>query len=299
MMTFPCGRKQLRGVRHGVAAAAMCLVVVLAACTAWAGAAPPPSAAPPAWRPLFRGIEHAEVTVAQPRPLRIIALRIRLAEPGISFLVTPSNGERPLETDGMRTSTFLRKHACQVAVNGSPYRPLVTVEGASQDVLGVSMSRGDAYSEGVAAYGALLICKENKAWIAAPPVSIEGAYNGVGGFHLLLKDGENVGAEDTRHPRTAAGVSRDGRYLYLLCIDGRQAGYSEGASTAETAEWMRWAGAHDALNLDGGGSTTMAAADGTGGTRLLNRPIHAGIPGRERIVANHLGVFARPLGNGD
>ena len=57
--------------------------------------------------------------------------------------------------------------------------------------------------------------------------------------------------------------------------------------------WARWLGAYQALNLDGGGSTTLVSSDGKGGARLLNRPIHAGIPGRERIVANHLGVYAQ------
>ena len=49
------------------------------------------------------------------------------------------------------------------------------------------------------------------------------------------------------------------------------------------------------MNLDGGGSTSIAIDDGRGGVRLLNSPIHTRIPWRERPVANHLGVFAEPL----
>ncbi|MEV5318121.1 phosphodiester glycosidase family protein [Streptomyces sp. NPDC052687] len=59
-----------------------------------------------------------------------------------------------------------------------------------------------------------------------------------------------------RNPRTAAGVTRDGR-LVLLTADGRRPGHSAGLSLPETAAVMRALGAVDALNLDGGGSTAM------------------------------------------
>jgi hypothetical protein len=59
-----------------------------------------------------------------------------------------------------------------------------------------------------------------------------------------------------RNPRTIAGVTRDGRLL-LVAVDGRAPGYSAGLSFDEEAAVMRALGARDALNLDGGGSTTM------------------------------------------
>jgi exopolysaccharide biosynthesis protein len=59
-----------------------------------------------------------------------------------------------------------------------------------------------------------------------------------------------------RNPRTIAGVTRDGRLL-LVAVDGRAPGYSAGLSFAEEAAVMRALGADDAVNLDGGGSTTM------------------------------------------
>jgi hypothetical protein len=59
-----------------------------------------------------------------------------------------------------------------------------------------------------------------------------------------------------RNPRTIAGVTRDGRLL-LVAVDGRAPGYSAGLSFDEGAAVMRALGAVDAVNLDGGGSTTM------------------------------------------
>lgn len=253
-------------------------------------------AAIPRWKPIFEGVDHLRVDAAAPRPMKIHAVRIDLAAQGIRFLATPSNGDLPGETDGLKTSSFLEKHGCQVAVNASPFRPIGAKEGEPRDVLGLSVSSGDMYSAAQVGYGALLINRENKAWISDWPVDRGDAYNAVGGFRLLLTDGKNVARGDAIHPRTAAGISRDGRYLYLVVIDGRQPGYSEGATTAETAEWLSRLGAHSGLNLDGGGSTTLVISDGKGRPRILNRPIHGGVPGAERVNANHLGVFARPLG---
>jgi Phosphodiester glycosidase len=72
-----------------------------------------------------------------------------------------------------------------------------------------------------------------------------------------------------RNPRTVAGVTSAG-HLLLVAVDGRAPGYSDGLSFPEEAEVMRALGARDALNLDGGGSTTMAL-----GTTLVTRPSDA------------------------
>ena len=248
------------------------------------------------WRAIFRGVEYAQASATTPRPMQLHALRVDLTEPNVRLFVTPSNGEAPLDTGGMMTSTFLVKYGCQAAVNASPYQPVKQAEGTDMDVQGLSASNGDVYSPPSPNYGAMTIGRDNKVRIVSPPFDANGVYNGVGGFRVLLRGGQTmVPAGGKLHPRTAAGVSKDGRYLYLIALDGRQDGYSEGASEAETAEWLLRFGAHDGLNLDGGGSTAMVISDGKGGAKVLNRPIHDGVPGRERVNANHLGVFADPL----
>lgn len=78
------------------------------------------------------------------------------------------------------------------------------------------------------------------------------------------------------HPRTAAGRTADGR-LILMVVDGRQSS-SRGVNLQELASLMADAGAVDALNLDGGGSSTMVVL----GERL-NRPAGGE---REREVAS-------------
>lgn len=85
----------------------------------------------------------------------------------------------------------------------------------------------------------------------------------------------------TRHPRTAAGIARDGTIL-LLVVDGRQRSLSRGATLPELAALMIGYGAVDAVNLDGGGSSTLVV-DG----QVLNAPSE----GPERPVADALLVY--------
>jgi hypothetical protein len=61
---------------------------------------------------------------------------------------------------------------------------------------------------------------------------------------------------ETRHPRTAVAKLKDGKFL-MVTVDGRQPGVSVGMSLQELAEYLLSLGAVEAMNLDGGGSTTM------------------------------------------
>jgi len=89
-----------------------------------------------------------------------------------------------------------------------------------------------------------------------------------------------------RHPRTAVGV-RDGTVV-LVTVDGRQPGYSEGMTLDELAGLLVELGCTEAMNLDGGGSTTMVVRD-----RVMNSP-SSGVP---RAVANALALFTTaPVG---
>ena len=119
-----------------------------------------------------------------------------------------------------------------------------------------------------------------------------GVRQAVAGGPRIIKDGKiavNATAEGfgddfstTRHPRTAAGVMRDGTVL-LLTVDGRQSFLSRGASLTETAALLLKFGAVDGVNLDGGGSTAMAVR----GT-VVSSPSGAS----ERPVANALVLVA-------
>ncbi len=88
----------------------------------------------------------------------------------------------------------------------------------------------------------------------------------VSGVPQLLRDGKiditweqeksSKAFVETRHPRTAVAKMKDGKFL-MITVDGRQPGVSVGMNLNELAEYLLSLGAVDAMNLDGGGSTTM------------------------------------------
>lgn len=109
--------------------------------------------------------------------------------------------------------------------------------------------------------------------------------NIAGGRQIIMQNGNilpNIWNGDERHPRTGIGYSDGGTKIYMCVIDGRNPGYAENVYTSEMAQIMKHFGATDALNLDGGGSSTMYL-DKIG---TVNRPSD----GNERSVV--AGIFA-------
>ena len=113
----------------------------------------------------------------------------------------------------------------------------------------------------------------------------EGVTETVGGIPLLVDDGRIVADRCSaslcaRHPRTAIGVTSTGRIL-MVVVDGRRKG-SKGVTLVKLAKVMRDLGAVDALNLDGGGSSTMVVRG-----KVMNVPSD----GRERKVSSAILVL--------
>ena len=93
-------------------------------------------------------------------------------------------------------------------------------------------------------------------------------YQALGGLGCLIRRGEfndgisSIGTYlcDT-HPRTAIGLSEDKQTLYVVVVDGRRVNYAEGLDIYELADFMWGIGSYDAVNYDGGGSSTMVLRD--------------------------------------
>jgi hypothetical protein len=174
----------------------------------------------------------------------------------------------------------------------------------------VSTSSGSAIPPGgavLAAYGAGFRTKEVQAMADGDTVKIllatlpriehgETPAMLIGGWPRILRDGKNVAANaatvegtisrnaEARHPRTAVGFSRNGRTLFLLTVDGRSES-SGGMTLDELANVMRKLGAWQAMNFDGGGSTTIVI-DGL----VVNKPSDKE---GERAVGNALLVVEK------
>jgi hypothetical protein len=125
-----------------------------------------------------------------------------------------------------------------------------------------------------------------------------GVMHAVAGRPILLRDSTltaDVHSEGNAgfrgpNPRSAFGLSRDGRRAWLVVIDGRQPARSVGTSLEQTGALLRMLGAHSAVNLDGGGSSALVVRDpAIGAGQLRNRPSDPS----ERPVGNALVVTSR------
>lgn len=123
----------------------------------------------------------------------------------------------------------------------------------------------------------------------------DGETQAIGGFPMLLHQGERVGNLEVlerpsfaaeRHPRTAVGFDPHRDVLWIVVVDGRQPEHSAGMTLPELAALMEALGAEDSINLDGGGSSIMVVRGET-----VSRPSDAE---GERPVVNALGIRSRP-----
>ncbi|MDQ7908265.1 phosphodiester glycosidase family protein [Phytohabitans sp. ZYX-F-186] len=116
----------------------------------------------------------------------------------------------------------------------------------------------------------------------------DGAQVAIGGNLVLVRDGMVTTTSHPRNPRTAVGFSADGLRMWLVVVDGRS-GTSVGMTYVELANFMKSLGADDALNLDGGGSSTLVARmPGATGVSVRNTPSD----GAQRPVPNGIGFVS-------
>jgi hypothetical protein len=250
---------------------------------------------------LFQGITYHRLARSLPRPLVIHILEVDLTFPGIDFLVTPGDDSNGMELQARTTTEFASEFEVQMAVNGSFFEPFhaklpwdyYPKLGDPVNINGFAMSDQRVYSEDKPKWPILCLAA-NRVQIRYGICDTKDT-QGLAGNYMLLQGSDIMAPKDEAlHPRTAAATNNSGTILWLIVIDGRQKNYSEGVTLWELAEIILEFGADFALNLDGGGSSTMVLR-GDSGTNILNAPFHTNIPMRQRPVGNHLGIFALPL----
>jgi hypothetical protein len=266
------------------------------------------------WSTIFKGIDLAsgsQVPQFGGEALQqVLCMRVDLTDPDIVLFTTPHCGDCGMETLSENTSHFLEQYQLQAAINGGFYN--TSGSGGESPLGSPDLVRGLAISLGTivspadnATYDATMMFSSNNTPFyvpanAPPGTNTSGMFTAISGDHPLLRNGVNFtnATPNDLDPRTALGVSADRRYLYLLTIDGRQPGWSDGADFYATAEWLKRFGASDGINLDGGGSTTMVMADCVGSPVRLNRPSYVAAYERERYVGHNFGVYAKPRPTG-
>jgi len=254
---------------------------------------------------LYEGVEYRRVVKLSPRPIIVHVIVIDTKVKGIVFLVTPPDSKGDMPLNARTTSQFLEEFDLQIAINGDGFTPWWSRSPADYYPhvgdpvlpLGLTASGGEIYTEGVpkeiGIEPTLYMSRRNALSFNRRPGNV---FNALSGDRMLVEKGEPVDGLDNQEldPRTAIGTNKNGRFLILLIVDGRQPFYSEGATFAKLAELLISQGAYFAMSLDGGGSSTLVIEGKNGVPVVMNSPIDNYIPGRERPVANHLGVYINP-----
>jgi len=255
----------------------------------------------------YPAVEISAMVFAEPRPLRVWAIKIDLTSPDIDFMVTPRGkfADKKLEVAAATTLDFAKEHRTQLAINATCFDPVPKKAGVGVDIVGVSISQGDIVSESHGKDGALVIDAKNRASILPAPIKLEqlkGIRHGVGGHFLngvILADGKNLlladkqsGSSAALHPRTAAGLSADKKTMWWIIVDGRQRRTSEGVDLVELAQLGKKIGCSDLINLDGGGSTTLVLQEPKSSAyTVVNTSVGLGKPGSLRFNGNNLGLY--------
>lgn len=254
----------------------------------------------PQQRDLFQGIRYERRIQPAPQPVVMHIVAVDLAA-GVRPFVTPGQSGTP-ELQARTTRNFVETFGVQVAINGNffyPFRAETPWDyrprpGEAVNAVGLGMSNGVRYSAPERSWPALCFDPSHRGAIAPDGDCPAGTQQAIAGDEILLAQGIAPQLEDrTRYARTAAGLNAAGDRLWLVVVDHQQPRYSEGITLADLAQVLKDLGATDALNLDGGGSATLAVAT-PDGPALLNAPNHTKLPTRERPVANHLGFYAQP-----
>jgi exopolysaccharide biosynthesis protein len=247
----------------------------------------------------FQGVIYYRRVHFTPYPMVAHIITVNLQAPGIGFIVTPGDPAESLPLKALTTSQFARSAEVQIAINGDGFSPwhangpfdYFPHIGDRVTPAGYAMSDGIAYGHGSGP--TIYFSKNGEASFVLGDITI---YNAISGNTMIVQDGKAVDGLDNTYaaPRTAIGLDGSGKQLILFVADGRQPFYSQGATLYEMAQLLVYYGAKDAMNMDGGGSSTLVMQKSLGNVHAVNSPIQTGIPGRERPVGNHLGIFALP-----
>lgn len=266
------------------------------------------------------GIQYTHQVVSEPRPLHVHAMQVDVQNLRVHFHTTTRHDEwigNLYETRRTTTRDFMRE--CRaggmnmvVAINADAFEPWPApyAERSLTDLRGLSVSDGELVSPPLEDGASFLVYADRRVAIERTVRTVNGIEDAISGFGIVLENGIASGSDERLAPRTGIGVSKDGRYVYFLVIDGRRH-ESHGATTPEVGKWLGHLGADDGVNLDGGGSATMVRHDPSApgdGVVLLNSPVGDGrdwlksdaaiereqYQPAERANGNNLGVYLTP-----
>jgi len=162
---------------------------------------------------------------------------------------------------GISAASFAKKSGSFVSVNTTPFNGRFF---SKRKIVGIHKIQKQIFSEKNGRYSALGLKTERdgtlKAFVANQNElkSIEDFDYVFGGFFEILKNSEEIEfLYSSRNSRTAAGISSDGKTLFLLVVEGERKVLSLGLSYGECAKILKFAGSADGLEFDGGSSSSL------------------------------------------
>lgn len=239
-----------------------------------------------------QSIQYKEIHLNSPRNMILHVVKVDLDDDNIDLTTTPQ------QLLGNFTSTFLGDVGASVAINGSGFD-------IPDDPEGFNAGQGILYSNEPIGLLTAMISEDNVfSFSYARPNPL---WDALSGFNLLIENGSiydellncnplNCPSDCssrgycTIRPRTTLGHSTGNNTLIIIVVEGDGANGTLGASMLDLANIMDTCGADNAINMDGGGSSTLAAS----ATNFTGRTYLNTLASAERLVSNHLGVCIGP-----
>ncbi len=219
-----------------------------------------------------------------PRPIRAHILRVNLAAGRVQPVVVMApdpDGSGPANatlTDPLELAT---NRPILAFINTNPWDAIPDTDGKKNrhwyagqpvDISGLAASNRVIVNPADKGSGSVWLDSKGVAHLGLLPPDAD-VVEGVCGFGSILKEGVvTTKPSDRLNPLTGIGLDAKGETLWLVVVDGRQSGFSEGMSNHELALFLKELGCWNGAVMDGGGSSIMGLAGADNKLRIVNSP---------------------------
>ena len=247
----------------------------------------------PQVKKLCDGIVYTRLDRSSPRLLKMAAVKVDLSNPKLRFKMTSRDKDwgKPMpgfekkfviRTRRQTCKMFMEEHVKKgynmvLTVNGTPFGPWQPPwNHPYADGQGLLVDNGVLVAPPRHKRPGFIVKKDGTFALAGfkNTDDISHIKHAISGFSTVLANGKIVDkSRKGLAPRTGFGMSADKKTLYILVADGRQPGYSMGASFVQSSLLIQRFGAKDSMFFDGGGSSCMVFRDTAKNTyNTVNKP---------------------------
>lgn len=229
------------------------------------------------------GMEYSFQSFDQPRPIRIHILKIdfskNLVEPEVVVAKDP-DGDGQAEAELTNPLKLADDKNIVAFINANPWDSFPDEHGKKNrkwyetqhvDIKGLVANNGKIITPPDCCVS-VWTDKTGRFIFSKEPDKKE-IDEGICGFYFIVKEGNIVPKpSEILNPLTAIGKDKTGYIVWLVVVDGRQKGFSEGMSHYELAQFMLKLGCYEVALMDGGGSSIMAIKDKNDCLQIVNSP---------------------------